>query len=98
VPAPCARSAFPPNKPRELTTHSVGLWGYPRKRSIRGIAFHQHLYTRLAVGAVTDELEEWLNQEFETPAQEALDSVRQKSRLTPTTDDTSVCLDLARHH
>jgi hypothetical protein len=64
-----------------VSTDSVPAW---RKRSIRGIAFHQHLYTRLAVGAETDEIEKWLNQEFETPAQEALDRVRQNRRLTPT--------------
>jgi Protein of unknown function (DUF4238) len=45
-----------------VSTDSVPAW---RKRSIRGIAFHQHLYTRLAAGAETDETEKWLNQEFE---------------------------------
>jgi hypothetical protein len=64
-----------------VSTDAVPEW---RKRSIRGIAFHQHLYTRLAAGTETDEIEKWLNQEFETPAQQALDSVRQNSRLTPT--------------
>jgi hypothetical protein len=37
-----------------VSTDSVPAW---MKRSIRGIAFHQHLYTRLAAGAETDEIE-----------------------------------------
>ena len=37
-----------------VSTDSVPAW---RKRSIRGIAFHQHLYTRLAAGAETDAIE-----------------------------------------
>lgn len=40
--------------------------------SLRGIAFHQHLYTYLANQEETDEFERWLSQEFETPAEEAI--------------------------
>ena len=40
--------------------------------SIRGLAKHEHLYTRIFGGTETDEIEHWLNTEFESPAQVAL--------------------------
>ena len=45
------------------------LW---KDHSLRGIAFHQHLYTYLAGQEETDEFERWLSQEFEAPAEEAI--------------------------
>jgi hypothetical protein len=53
-----------------------------KRRSIRGVAWHQHLYTQLAAGDESDEIERWLDQEFEAPAQEALDRVLEDKRLT----------------
>lgn len=41
--------------------------------SLRGIAFHQHLYTYLAGGEETDEFERWLGSEFEHPAEAAIE-------------------------
>jgi hypothetical protein len=58
----------------------VPLW---KESSIRGVAFHQHLYTRLAAGGETDELERWFDREFEAPAQEALSKATSDQRLTP---------------
>ncbi|EOH6075563.1 DUF4238 domain-containing protein [Burkholderia cenocepacia] len=55
---------------RLLVPHeNVPLW---KEHSLRGIAFHQHLYTYLVGREETDEFERWLGQEFETPAEEAI--------------------------
>ena len=50
----------------------VPLW---KRHSLRGIAFHQHLYTQLVGGEVTDELERWLDAEFEAPAKAPIERV-----------------------
>jgi hypothetical protein len=39
-----------------------------KRASTAAIGYHEHLYTRIAGGTATDEVEKWLNQEFETPA------------------------------
>ncbi|MHA6896182.1 DUF4238 domain-containing protein [Ralstonia pseudosolanacearum] len=55
---------------RLLVPHeNVPLW---KAHSLRGIAFHQHLYTYLVGQEETDEFERWLGQEFEAPAEEAI--------------------------
>jgi Protein of unknown function (DUF4238) len=42
---------------------------HPWKKSSTGaIGYHQHLYTRIVGGVAEDEVETWLNQDFETPA------------------------------
>lgn len=65
---------------RILVAHSrVPLW---QPSSIKGIAYHAHLYTRIASGVQTDEVEKWLNDEFETPAEEALMKATADMRLT----------------
>jgi hypothetical protein len=53
-----------------------------RRRSIKGAAFRSHLYTRIVGGAESDEFERWLNQEFETPAEKALDKATSDKKLT----------------
>jgi hypothetical protein len=58
----------------------VPLW---RLRSIKGIAYRAHLYTRIVAGGQTDEMETWFNKEFETPAEEALKKATEDMRLTP---------------
>lgn len=64
---------------RVLVAHTkVPLWN---EKSIRGIAYHTHLYTRLAVGGATDEIEQWFDREYETPAAEVLRKVVSDSRL-----------------
>ena len=66
---------------RVLVSHgNVPLWN---KKSIRGVAYHAHLYTRLAVGGATDEIEQWFDREYETPAAEVLQKVVSDSRLQP---------------
>ena len=66
---------------RVLVSHAnVPLWN---EKSIRGVAYHAHLYTRLAVGGATDEIEQWFDREYETPAAEVLQKVVSGSRLQP---------------
>lgn len=56
------------------------LW---KLASARGIAKHQNLYTRIAAGRDTDEIERWLNEEFETPAQASIEKAIADERLSP---------------
>lgn len=65
---------------RILVSHpAVEAW---RERSIRGVAYHSHLYTRLAAGRETDEVERWLDREFEAPAEEAIRKATSDERLS----------------
>lgn len=65
---------------RILVSHeNVPLW---KDKSARGIAYHKHLYTRLAVGRETDEIERWFDREYETPAADVLQKVTSNDRLT----------------
>lgn len=66
---------------RLLVSHSrVPPW---KPYSVRSIGYSSYLYTRLTAGGPTDEIEKWLEREFETPATEALDRVISDDRLTP---------------
>lgn len=66
---------------RLLASHPrVPLW---KPYSVRSIGYYSYLYTRLTAGDPTDEIEKWLEREFETPAAEALDRVISDGRLTP---------------
>jgi hypothetical protein len=58
----------------------VPLW---TEKSLRGIAYHEHLYTRIAATGETDELESWLNREFESPAKEANQQAITNRPLSP---------------
>jgi hypothetical protein len=65
---------------RLLVPHAnIPLW---KPHSLRGIAFHQHLYTRLVGKEETDEFERWLGQKFETPAEEAIRRAVNDERMT----------------
>ncbi|HEX5761282.1 MAG TPA: DUF4238 domain-containing protein [Thermoanaerobaculia bacterium] len=65
---------------RTLVSHpQVPVW---KPSSVRGVAYHSHLYTRMAAGRETDEVEKWLDQEFEAPAKEALRKATSGARLT----------------
>ncbi|MCU9949258.1 DUF4238 domain-containing protein [Pseudomonas sp. PDM13] len=63
-----------------VQSENVPLW---REQSLKGIAFHQHLYTYLAGQEETDEFERWLDSEFESPAAEAIRRVVQEDRMSP---------------
>lgn len=66
---------------RILVSHErVPLW---KEKSIRGIAYHKHLYTRLAVDRESDEIERWFDREYETPAAGVMQKVISDARLTP---------------
>lgn len=66
---------------RILVPHpAVHQW---KPSSPRGVAYHSHLYTRLVAGRETDEVEKWLDSEFEAPAQEAIEKATSHGRLTP---------------
>jgi hypothetical protein len=47
------------------------------------VACHRHLYTRLVAGEETDEFEQWLDQEIETPAAEVIEKAISDTQLTP---------------
>lgn len=65
---------------RVLVSHAnFPLW---TAKSVGGIAYHEHLYTRIAAGEESDEFERWLDREFETPAQDALYRATTGARLT----------------
>lgn len=62
-----------------VSNEKVPIW---ERRSIRGIAIHRDLYTQLADGKETDDFERFLETEYESPAQEAINKVVQNKALT----------------
>lgn len=55
---------------RLLVAHErVPLW---KRFSLKGIAYHQNLYTYVGAQGETDEFETWLDQAFEAPAEPAI--------------------------
>lgn len=66
---------------RVLVSHAhVPHW---RQTSTRGVAYHEHLYTKIAASGESDEIERWLDSEFETPAEHAIEKVITDRPLTP---------------
>lgn len=66
---------------RLLVPHkSVPEWEHC---AVRGIAYQRDLYTSVAGGVESDEIERWFTQEFEAPAQVALDRVLRDQTLQP---------------
>jgi hypothetical protein len=67
---------------RTVVAHSrFPAW---QEKAIKGVGYHAHLYTRMASGSESDEIEKWLNAEFETPAEDALKKATADMRLSPT--------------
>ncbi len=65
---------------RTLVSHNaVPPW---KRVSPRGAAFHRHLYVRIVAGVETDEFEQWLDQEFESPAAAPLQTATSGARMT----------------
>ncbi|MCC6192463.1 MAG: DUF4238 domain-containing protein [Anaerolineales bacterium] len=63
-----------------LVSHAnVPEW---QRRSIRGVAFQRNLYTSSAAGQEVDEFEHWIEAEYETPAQQALERAGSGQALT----------------
>lgn len=73
-----ADQGFIPTYRLLVPSENVPLW---KKQSLKGIAFHQHLYTYLVGQEETDEFERWLDREFESPAEEAIRRVVQEERM-----------------
>jgi len=66
-----------------LVSHeNVPFW---HEKSIKGIAYHQHLYTRHVSGTQSDEIERWFSTDFESPAELSIQKVINEDRLS--TDD-----------
>lgn len=65
---------------RLLVSHpTVRTW---EPKSPRGVARHQHLYTRAIAGSESDEIERWLDREFESPASAAIGKAISGVRLS----------------
>jgi hypothetical protein len=65
---------------RTLVNHSnVPIW---KSHSVSAIAYQKHLYTQIISGQESDELESWLDREFESPANVALNKATTESQLT----------------
>ena len=65
---------------RLLVSHPhIPLW---KLRSVGAIGYHSHLYTRVIQGAESDEIENWFNHEFETPAEEPIRKVVEDRALS----------------
>lgn len=66
---------------RILVSHArVRLW---RKVSTRGVAYHEHLYTRIVASGESDEIERWLDTQFEAPAEPVIGKVVSGRPLSP---------------
>ena len=52
----------------------VALW---KRHSARSVGYLARLHTRMAAGRETDEIDRWLDRDFEGPAKEALRKVDQ---------------------
>lgn len=65
---------------RTLVSHSsVPVW---KPVHVAGTGYEKNLYTRIVQGEETDDIERWLNQEFETPAAEPLQRVLEDKELS----------------
>jgi hypothetical protein len=58
-----------------------------RAHSVKGIAYHQHLYTQLAHGAESDSVERWLADYVDAPSEHVLAEVARDSKLKPADRD-----------
>jgi hypothetical protein len=53
-----------------------------RRYSPSALAYHSHLYTQTTSGVETDDIEKWLDQDFERPAEEPLRKARTGARMS----------------
>jgi hypothetical protein len=64
---------------RLLVAHeNAAQW---QTRTIKGLAYHRHLYTRVLAAGETDEIERWLDEKFESPAEAAISKVVSDARM-----------------
>ncbi|MGC2161718.1 MAG: DUF4238 domain-containing protein [Silvibacterium sp.] len=65
---------------RILVSHpSVPVW---KPVNVAGTGYEKNLYTRIVRGEEADDIEQWLNREFESPAKEPLQRVLDDRELT----------------
>ena len=65
---------------RTLVSHSsVPVW---KPVNVAGTGYEKNLYTRILRGEETDDIEQWLNREFESPAKEPFQKVLADEELT----------------
>lgn len=65
---------------RTLVPHaSVPIW---KSVSVAGTGYEKHLYTRIVRGEQSDDIEQWLSSDFESPAKRALEKVLADEELT----------------
>ena len=65
---------------RTLVNHpNIPIW---RQHSVSAIAYQKHLYTQVISGCESDEIETWLDREFESPANPVLDKATSDNRLS----------------
>lgn len=57
---------------------SIPEW---KRCHVAGIGYQSHLYTRALADHDTDEIEQWLNKEFESPAEKSISKAVQDERL-----------------
>jgi hypothetical protein len=72
----------------------VPLW---RQAAVKGLAYHEHLYTRVVAAGQTDEIERWLATVFESPGEEAIQKAVTDAHLT-TQDWSRLIKFLAAQH
>lgn len=66
---------------RILVSHSrVPIW---KPVHVAGTGYERNLYTRIVGGEEADDIEQWLNRDFETPACEPLQRVIEDRELSP---------------
>jgi hypothetical protein len=63
-----------------VSNFNVPKW---KAYSTKGIAYHSHLYTRIDAGGQTDEIEQWMDREYEGPSEPIIKKVIAESRMTP---------------
>lgn len=63
-----------------VSNERLPLW---KKHFLKGIAYQEHLYNYFVGGEQTDEIERWLDREFEAPAEEVISRVTRDQRLSP---------------
>jgi Protein of unknown function (DUF4238) len=63
------------------------LW---KQTNVSAVGYHRDLYTRLTLGAESDEFENWLNREFESPAEQVLSNVAEDNEINASDWETLV--------
>ncbi|WP_018605346.1 DUF4238 domain-containing protein [Uliginosibacterium gangwonense] len=75
---------------RTLVKHeNTELW---KRFSVKSVAFQKHLYTRLIAGSESDDIENWFESTFETPATESVDKAISGSYLEKSDWHNLICL------